>query len=352
MLRPSNKLRSYLDRAAQAGIDPALLLRESGTRWSDLEGAAGPGGTGGIDSDIRDRLFDQIGRCIPDDFAIRCGEATKLRDFGVVGLTMETLPTLRDAFRLWNRYCLVAGQPLVTGISESGEHWRMHFTPRRLMAPDAQRFCIEVSLAALHAVIEQLTGAPANTVSIDLPFARPAHAERYGAFAGGMIRFDCEAAVYCGQRSDLDRALPACDRDIVEALHEECEQYLAGLALSCGVVGRIEDRIGASGGRMPTLAEIATMLGASTRSLQRELEREGVTFQELVRRFRQKRAEKMLLAERPNVKEVAWILGFADVGSFRRAFRLWTGHSIRDWRRIQAEEHRAPANPDPARHAA
>ena len=67
-------------------------------------------------------------------------------------------------------------------------------------------------------------------------------------------------------------------------------------------------------------------LGTSCRSLQRELRAEGIGYQELVKRYRIRHAKLLLREKRPNIKAIAYMLGFKDVGSFRRAFRYGPGN--------------------------
>ena len=57
----------------------------------------------------------------------------------------------------------------------------------------------------------------------------------------------------------------------------------------------------------------------------------GIGYQELVKRYRIRHAKMLLRETRPNIKAIAYILGFKDAGSFRRAFREWTGESVGSW---------------------
>jgi hypothetical protein len=140
-------LRVYLLRAREAGICPEDILDGSGTAWSDIE-ALKP-----LDMDIIAGLFDYLARRTPPDFAIKCGYACKIRDFGIVGFTMMSMPTLREAFQYLNRYCRLVGHPLLNLMSERGDQWFMEFVPARILSSEAMRFCQEVSMAALEPVI-------------------------------------------------------------------------------------------------------------------------------------------------------------------------------------------------------
>jgi AraC-like DNA-binding protein len=70
-----------------------------------------------------------------------------------------------------------------------------------------------------------------------------------------------------------------------------------------------------------TAREAARMLGLSTRSLQRALQVEGVTFSSTLQRVRVDAAEVQLGDPRVSLTEVAFCTGFADHAHFTRTFR-------------------------------
>ena len=88
-------------------------------------------------------------------------------------------------------------------------------------------------------------------------------------------------------------------------------------------------------GRRPTLQSLAKELAMSTRTLQRRLTDEGITFQQLVEETRRELARSYLQtgAIEPNV--TAYLLGYEDSNSFYRAFNGWEGVSPGEWLELQ-----------------
>ncbi|MFD2932605.1 AraC family transcriptional regulator [Spirosoma flavum] len=76
---------------------------------------------------------------------------------------------------------------------------------------------------------------------------------------------------------------------------------------------------------LPTLDSIASNLNVSSRSLQRKLQEEGVTYQQLSDSTRKSLALHYLESGQYPVKEVSYILGYNELSAFNRAFRRWTG---------------------------
>jgi len=76
---------------------------------------------------------------------------------------------------------------------------------------------------------------------------------------------------------------------------------------------------------VPTLDAIAANLNVSSRSLQRKLQEEGVTYQQLTDSLRKSLALHYLESGNYPVKEVSYMLGYNELSAFNRAFRRWTG---------------------------
>ena len=85
-------------------------------------------------------------------------------------------------------------------------------------------------------------------------------------------------------------------------------------------------------GRRPALKDVARTLGRSTRTLQRQLTGQGVTFQQLLRESRRELARHYLAQPSLELTETAYLLGFDDANSFFRAFQSWEGVSPGRWR--------------------
>ena len=76
----------------------------------------------------------------------------------------------------------------------------------------------------------------------------------------------------------------------------------------------------------------------SSRTLRRQLQNEGHSYQSLVRDFRADLAREFLLSTSMPAKEIAYLLGFDDVHSFRRAFKTWTGLTPGEFRTERQEK--------------
>ena len=78
---------------------------------------------------------------------------------------------------------------------------------------------------------------------------------------------------------------------------------------------------------IPSLEELAGNFNVSARTLQRRLQEEGLTYQQLAESVRKSLALHYLASGNYPVKEISYILGYNELSAFTRAFKRWTGRS-------------------------
>ena len=74
---------------------------------------------------------------------------------------------------------------------------------------------------------------------------------------------------------------------------------------------------------------VARQLGMSQRSLTRHLAEEGTIFAEILEQLRHRLASRYLADDRMSVQQIAWLLGYSEVGAFNHAYKRWTGTAPR-----------------------
>ena len=82
-----------------------------------------------------------------------------------------------------------------------------------------------------------------------------------------------------------------------------------------------------------TIDDVAKKLGYSKRSLQRKLQEEDTNFQKQLNHTRELLAKSYLANTNMTAEDIAFLLGYQEIGSFLRAFSLWTGQTISEYRK-------------------
>ena len=78
-------------------------------------------------------------------------------------------------------------------------------------------------------------------------------------------------------------------------------------------------------GGTPSIDAVSSKLFVSPRTLQRKLRQEGMSFQDLLHKTREKLATYYLRTSSLSGAEISFLLGFEEPNSFFRAFHVWTG---------------------------
>lgn len=77
---------------------------------------------------------------------------------------------------------------------------------------------------------------------------------------------------------------------------------------------------------------VAHKLNVSKRTLQRKLKEEKTSFQQQLNNVREMLAKSYLKNTELSSDEIAYLLGYLEVNSFLRAFPIWTGMSLKEYR--------------------
>lgn len=81
-----------------------------------------------------------------------------------------------------------------------------------------------------------------------------------------------------------------------------------------------------------TIDDVAKKLGYSKRSLQRKLQEEDTNFQKQLGHTWELLAKTYLANTDMTTEDIAFLLGYQEIGSFIRAFTVWMGRSVSEYR--------------------
>ena len=89
---------------------------------------------------------------------------------------------------------------------------------------------------------------------------------------------------------------------------------------------------------VPSLAELASALGTSERTLRRRLGEHGWSYRALLDATRMDLARCYVRDRGLPLAEVAFLLGFSEPSAFHRAFKRWAGMTPREFREQRGAE--------------
>ena len=169
--------------------------------------------------------------------------------------------------------------------------------------------------------------------AVDLTHPKPEKSSSYYEFFQSPIRFNSSIAALHIPLNVVDQRLPGHNEqmDLVgQQLITEYLESLEDLNLTSRVKKCIVERLPSGDA---TVDNIASELYLSTRTLQRMLQQEGVSFLQLLNDTRRDLAISYVRDRKMDLTEVAFLLGFSELSTFSRSFKRWTGTSPAQYRK-------------------
>ena len=135
----------------------------------------------------------------------------------------------------------------------------------------------------------------------------------------------------------MELPIASGDSHLLHILEAHADDLLSERRTATGLQGLVESQLLSMlpSGRVQ-IASVAQQLGMSERSFKRHLAQEGTTFGEILDRLRNRIALRYLEDRRMTLQQIAWLLGYSEIGAFNHAFKRWTGTSPGRARNLRA----------------
>lgn len=327
-LRPSGltarAVRPVLEGLKALGADVSALLREAAMEPlpADLD-ARVPHASMMALWDAAARRDDAVG--------LHVAEAAPLSAFDVHAYAVLSSPTLGDAYRRASRYQRLVHDATELTLDEGDPAVLRHALPGgRPVARQAAEFLLAVYVRLGRVA----AGWDWSPVEVRFAHAAPGNAAEVGRFFASPVRFDAGENAILLSRALLDTPSARADPALLAILDRYAAHLLAKRPEDASTSGRVRAHLreALADGDSSSVGA-ARALGTSVRTLGRRLAAEGTSFGDVLDRLRRERALALLADDRNGVAEVAFLLGFAELSSFYRAFRRWTGSAPAAYRK-------------------
>jgi len=314
-------------RAKAAGIDLDPLLKASNLTAHQIQ-----------DPRIRLRVRDQIkflnlvADALDDEFlGFHLGQLPDLRQVGLYYYVVASSQTLIDALQRGAHYTAIVNE----GISQKcvdGKDVRVQLdyvgVTRHL-----DRHQIEFWMTALVRLCRQLTGLRLVPTHVRFTHQRERRSPEFAEYFGDNIEFGAPLDEIVFAKKVRLLPVVSADPHLNRLLIRYCEEALSHGQSHGTFRSTVENTI------VPLLphgkiraGDIARRLGVSQRTFARRLATEGLTFTGLLENLRFDLANRYLAEENLPISELAWLLGYQEVGAFSHAFKRWTGKTPREAR--------------------
>lgn len=314
-------VRSICQTLRGYGIEPEPLLERAGLDRSLLgvPGARYPA------TQVR-RLWEQLLSETDDPLVgMRCGQKMQVATLHSLGLAVVTSRSLSQVLDLVARYAKIISSTMDVSLSHNHEGTTLRLRTLKGTEPGGS-----ASLAMLAFILRQANSlshhkVTPTAVGVCLPHLPETDRKRLDRHFGVAVDTSAECAHITFAYPDTIEPYASANAILREVTEELSIEYLNRVR-QASFASRAEEvmtKLLANG--QPRIKEVADAMHLSSRTLQRRLEREGVSFAELLDRLRKRLAHDMLAhSERP-ITEISYDLGFSDPSNFNRACNRWFG---------------------------
>ena len=246
--------------------------------------------------------------------------------YGMLARASMGAHNLGTAMRRWSRH-----HGLLTSLVA------LHITPRPDalidititdlgVEPKLQEFCHVTLLRNMLGFASWAVDSRLSLHSASFAFTEPAHAAAYDVLFQCPVTFGASHTHMTLASNYLDLPLRRDELALNTMLQRALPLTVRHYRRDRLLVQQVQQLLG-SDRPAPTADDLANQLNMSTRSLYRQLQEEGASWQQLKTQHAMTLARLALLTHNWPIKQVASHCGFANEKSFIRAFRQHTGHS-------------------------
>lgn len=324
--------QSLAEAVRSHGHDPSPLLTQYGLEPSRLNVA------GARLTIARYMRLGHAAIALTGDPALglRIGQASRLSQAGLAGITAAQAPTVREAARTLIRFeaLYAANYRGQSSFHEDREGaWLRFYSISPYNAYN--RFVVDSLLTGWLRQLSVLAGQEVHAQRLEIEFAAPEYADHYPA----NTSFGCGHNQLRLTHASLSLRNPEHCPSTWQHLLQLCEQELERLTRIRTLAERVSQLLGPllNGGREPTLDEVAACLKMPAWTLRRKLTQEGTQFRSILNDTRRDLAQTYIRDTELAFGEIAYLLGFTSAEAFQRAFKRWCAVTPGEYRRTNRQ---------------
>ena len=258
-------------------------------------------------------------------FGLKIAQVWSPTDLHALGYAFLASTTLRTGLQRLSRYVQVVNDVVGYDLGEDGEIVSVTLTTAHTMYQPPFAPQEDSGWATIASMCRAVYGEDLDPVEVRFQHSAPSCKGDYYGFFRCPVRFASDASAILFSRADVDRPLPAANRELAQANDRILTDFLSKLRKD-DLITRVKTAIAEdlpSGS--PSDKVIAKSVFMSPRTLNRKLTSQGTNYSQLLEAVRHELAEQYVADPSLSLSEISFLLGFSELSAFSRAFKRWTG---------------------------
>lgn len=264
-------------------------------------------------------------------FGFHLAQITDLREIGLLYYVLASSDILIEALHRGARYTALVNEGISIKYTDARDvRISLNYVG---VSRYLDRHQVEFAVAVIVRMCRQLTGRRLVPTHVRFAHVRERRPAEFAELFGNDVEFGARVDEVVFPKKVRSFPIVSADRYLNRLLITYCEEALVHGRRQGTFRASVENTI------VPLLphgnlrmGDIARRFGMSQRTFARRLKSEGLTFTSLIEGLRFDLAHRYLAEESLTISELAWLLGYHEVGAFSHAFKRWTGKTPRDAR--------------------
>ena len=266
---------------------------------------------------------------------IAYAQALKVTLHGSVGLVALTSPTVGAALDAMSRFIALRAPFFKAQVITHQADAQLVLEPIPQMDTPIQTFMMEALLIGVSIMAEQLLGRKLVDSRVEMVMPEPGYYERFKNDLPIPVVYQQPLSCLRFPLHVYHARPQLADPAAAELAQQQCELEMQQLFREQETFSDKVQRylsLQPNDKPLPDQDEIAQQFHISTRTLKRRLQENGDSFRALIEAELKRRALKLLRETQQDISEIAYQLGYRNVGNFSTAFKRWTGETPRKYR--------------------
>jgi AraC-like DNA-binding protein len=322
--------------AAQQGVDRSGLLAITGKSLEALNDDQLE-----FESSVYNQIIERaVAEARNPQLGLQLGASLSLSAAGLVLQIVQSSRTIKEALQLMVTFNNLGCQSMPFRLEQMGSEWRLSVHPDpgwARQSPLAVRHTMDGMMLFTLRQLDALTRQTYQAGCVHFNYEKPADTAFYRQWIKCPIYFDQSITGIFLDSRKVEEPVVTSDYQLLKILVNYAEQKLRALNKKQGFASQVRQAIlQLATPQLPSIEQVAASLNLSVRSLQRKLKVEHFTYKSLLDELKHRAALDHLRKGELPIKEIAYLLDYAEASSFTRSFKRWEGVSPEAYRKEHA----------------
>lgn len=267
------------------------------------------------------------------------GKVLNVHTHGLIGLTVLSQPTVRDALKMAIKYKKTVSPITNLYLTELNNRVEVSVV-ESLGFKDLERFFTETLYSSFLTGFRTITSDDSCKIKFYFKYNLDCESiNKYKEYLGEQLYFSQPSQKMTADEKYFSQKISVSNQATAQALEEQVRNVFKRVANHEGIIGLVRGLLVNADQQFPSLETTAEKMNTSASTVKRKLREYNTSYQKILNEVRMEIAIGYLQSSEKTVKDICYELGYQEPSTFSRAFRKWTNMSPQEYRDKHRDKH-------------